>query len=366
MHCRLPAALLALACFLPLSARADDALVKLSPAQVKSMGIATQPLSGFAASGERRLPAQAVVPPRQIEVLAAPLPGLVVAVETAYGESVKKGQPLVRLRSTEALALKREYLQARSQARLAAENLKRDQSLFDAGIVAGARLSATAAHEREAAAHYKEKRQALKLLGLGEASADDMSDTLSLSAPFDGIVLESASQAGQRIDANTPLLRLGRIDSLWLEIQASPAQAAGLAVGDPVAIPGCPQRGKLTLVAPALNAASQTLLLRAEMPKSGACLKPFQYTQAEISPARATSGWQVPNAALTRHQGRSWVFVETADGYRPTPVRVTDETEKTSLVAADLPADAKIVVRGLATLKAVWLGLGAESQPHAH
>jgi len=129
-------------------------------------------------------------------------------------------------------------------------------------------------------------------------------------------------------------------------------------------VPGCLQRGKLTLIAPALNATSQTLLLRAELPKSGSCLRPFQYTQAEIAPARAASGWQVPNTALTRHQGQNWLFVETAGGYRPTPVRVLDETEKTTLITGDLTADARIVIRGLATLKAVWLGLGAESQPH--
>lgn len=361
MKPRLLSALLSLACALPLLAPADDGLVKLSPEQVKSMAIATQPLSAFGTGGERRLPAQAVVPPRRIEVLAAPLPGLVVAIEVAYGETVKKGQPLARLRSTEALALRREYLQARSQADLAAESLKRDRALFDEGIVAGARLSASAANERQAAAQLQEKRQALKLMGLSE-TAEGMADTLTLAAPFDGMILESPVQAGQRVEANTPLFRLGRLDALGLEIQATPAQAAGLAPGDAVAVPGCAQHGKLTLVAPALNAASQSLLLRAEMPKIGACLKPFQYTQVEIIPGRPGSGWRVPNTALTRHQGQSWLFAETPGGYRPIPVRVQDETEKTSLIAAALPANTKVVIHGLATLKAAWLGLGAESR----
>ncbi|MBS1191908.1 MAG: hypothetical protein H6R10_3700 [Rhodocyclaceae bacterium] len=350
----------ALAVAAPLHANED--LLKLSPQQAKSLAIATQPLSGFASGGERRLPAQAVVPPRQVEVLAAPLGGLVVAVEAAYGETVRKGQPLARLKSPEALALQREYLQARSQAKLAAENLKRDKALYEEGIIAGGRLATTESSEHQAAAQAREKRQAMQIAGLGEGSADALAGTLTLSAPFDGVILEATAQAGQRVDANTPLFRLGRLQGLWLEIQATPAQAAGLAVGDSVAVPGCAAKGRLTLVAPAMNAANQSLLLRAEMPKSADCLKPFQYTQAEVVPARPGSGWRVPNSALTRHQGQSWLFAEVPGGYRPVAVRLLDETEKTSLVAADLPPETKIVVKGVAALKATWLGLGSAAQ----
>lgn len=345
---------------LPL-AHADEGLVKLSAEQARSLSIATQPLGSFSSGGERRLPAQAIVPPRQIEVLAAPLSGLVATVEAAYGETVKKGQPLARLRSAEALGLQREYLQARSQAQLAADNLKRDRALFEEGIIAGARLATTQSAERQAAAQVLEKRQALRLAGLGEGGADNLAGTLVLTAPFDGVVLEAPVQAGQRVEANTALFRLGRLQPLWLEIQATPAQAEGLAVGDSVAVPGCPAKGRLILVAPALNAASQSLLLRAEVPKPGDCLKPFQYTQAEVAPARAGSGWRVPNSALIRHQGKSWLFAQTAAGYRAVPVRLVDETEKTSLVTADLAPDTPIVAKGVAALKATWLGLGASS-----
>lgn len=349
---------------LALSAQADDALVKLTPGQVKSMAIVAQPLAGFASGGERRLPAQAVVPPRHIEVLAAPMAGMVVSVAAAYGETVKKGQVLARLQSAQVLELQREALQARGQARLATENLKRDKTLFDDGIIAAARLSATEVAERQAAAQWSEKRQALALAGASEPAADGagLSGSLGIRAPFDGVVLESAVQPGSRVEASTLLFKLGRIGALWLEIQATPAQAAGLMPGDIVTVPGCAEKGVLSLVAPAMNPASQSLLLRAEMPKGAQCLKPFQFTQAEVAPAKAGTGWRVPNGALTRHQGQSWLFAETADGYRPIAVRILDETEKSSLIAAELPADMKVVVRGLAAVKAAWLGLGAGGQ----
>lgn len=346
---------------LPLAAAAfaDDTPVRLTPAQVQSMGIAIEPLSGFAASGGRRLPAQAVVPPRDIKVIAAPLSGLLSEVTVAYGETVRRGQLLARLHSAPLLELQREALRARDQARLAADTLERDRALFADGLIAAARLAAAEAAEREASAQWQEKRQALVLAGAAEpATAAGLDGTIALRAPFDGMVLEAAAAPGSRIDAAAPLFRLGRIDGLWIEIQATATQAAGLAAGDVIVVPGCAARGRLTLVAPAMNPASQSLLLRGELPRGSRCLAPFQYTQVEVVPARANVGWRVPNAALTRHQGQSWVFAESAEGFRPIAVRVLDESEKSSLIAGDLAADSRIVVRGLAALKAAWLGIG--------
>lgn len=341
----------------PLTAGADGAgeLIRLTPEQAKRAGLATAVLGDMKVDAVRRLPAQAVVPARNIEVLAAPLPALVVSVSTAYGESIRKGQVLARLQSPQVLELRRELLQARGQAHLAAESLKRDRSLFEEGIISAARLSATEVGEKQAAARLSEIRQALALAGAGEGA---LSPGIEIRAPFDGIVLEAEVAPGARVEAATQLFKLARRGPLWLEIQASPAQAAGLAVGDAVLVPGCAEQGRLSVMAPTLNPASQSMLLRAELARAGDCVKPFQFTQVEVRPAAEAGGRRVPNTALTRHHGQSWLFAEVPGGYRPIPVKVLDESEKSTRIAADLAPDSRIVISGLSAIKAVWLGLG--------
>lgn len=355
--------LIAIALCLPLLGLAEEALVKLTPEQARSLAVAAQPLNSFEAGGGRRLPAQVVVPPKQVEVVGAPLPGAVTAVLAAYGESVRRGQALARVQGPQLLELQREYVQAQAQAEVAGENRRRDESLYADGIIAGARLSATRAAERQAAAQLAEKRQALRLAGLGDPGpeAKNLSGVAELRAPFDGVVLEAAVQPGQRVEATATLFRLGRLSPLWLEIQATPAQASGLAPGDRVAVPGCAQGGRLTLVAPHMNPATQSLLLRAELPRPEGCVKPFQFVQAHVTPAAPQAGnaWRVPNGALVHHQGRTWLFAETPAGFKPVPAKVLDETEKSALVAVEVPAETRVVVRGVAALKASWLGLGA-------
>ena len=214
---------------------ATEESIALSTEQAKRGGIVTAALADMKATGGIRLAAQVVVPPSQIEVIAAPLPVLVASVRVAHGETVKKGQMLARVQGAPLLELQREFAQARSQASLAAESLRRDESLYADGIIPQARLSATRAAERQTALALAEKSQSLHLAGLAEPNVGgSLASGADIRAPFDGVVLEASAQPGQRVDAMTPLFKLGRISTLWAEIQATPAQAAGISVGDEV------------------------------------------------------------------------------------------------------------------------------------
>jgi RND family efflux transporter MFP subunit len=352
--------LFSLILFVPVLAAAAD--IRLSPEQVKQAGVITVPVAEIKREGGLRLPAQVVVPPGQVEVIAVSVPAMVAAIRVAYGETVRKGQPLIRLQGGQLLELQRDYAGARAQAQLATEKRRRDEVLFADGIIAQSRLSEARATETQAQALATERRATLRLAGAPEPGSDGgLSGSAEIRAPFDGVVLEASAQPGQRVDTMTPLLKLGRLAPLWLEIQASASQAAGLAPGDMVAVPGCTAPARITLIAPHLQAASQSVLIRAELTKPAACVKPFQYVQITVTPGRplVSGALQLPPAALTRHQDKTWVFVAVPDGYRPIAVEVLEESAAGTTVSGNLPPDAKVVVRGVATLKAVWLGLGA-------
>jgi len=356
--------LLALLLLAPLTALAAEELVRITPEQQTRSNIRVSTLAELRAPAAVTLPAQVVVPPTQIEILAAPLPALVISVGAAYGDVVKKGQVLARLQGAAFSEVQREFVQAQSQARLAAESRRRDESLFADGIIAQSRLSVTLAQESQAAALMADKRQSLRLAGIGETAIGAVS-SVGLRAPFDGVVLESAAQPGQRVDGMTMLFKLGKLAPLWLEIQASAAQAANLTPGDTLLVPGCDKPGKITLISPQMQMASQSLLVRAELTKPAGCVKPFQFVQVQVTPSRAlpAGALRVPPTALARHSGQTWVFVETSGGFRPVAVKVLDESAESASVSAELPAElaatARVAISGVATLKATWLGLGA-------
>jgi RND family efflux transporter MFP subunit len=360
---------LILLALLPMSAGAQDSAVRLGAEQLKAAGIALATLDSLRSNGERRLPAQVVVPPTQTEVVSAPLAGVVTAVGSAYGETVKRGQVLARMQGPQLLELQREFASARAQADVANEQRKRDESLFADGIISRSRLSVAQATDRQANALLAEKRAALRLAGMPAPGADGggLSGAVAVRAPMEGVVLEAGAQPGQRVEATAVLFKLGKLSPLWLEIQATADQAAGLAPGDAVRVPGCSEAGKLKLVAPHLNPTTQSLQLRAEFANTAGCLKPFQFVHARITPghAQAAGAWYVPNTALVRHQGMAWLFAEMPGGFLPVAVRVIEEVEQATLVAAadgaaaPLRPDLRIAIKGTAAIKASWLGLGA-------
>ncbi len=338
------------------------AVLNLSADQQRQMGVKTRTLSDLKASGEYPLPAQVVIDPRQLEVLAAPLAGIVTRVGALSGETVKKGQLLGELRGAQLLELQRDFLAARAQAETAAESLRREEALFTDGIIPQSRLSQTRLTEKQAAGQLAEKRQSLRLSGLGEPGqgAANFNGIVALRAPFDGVVLESAIQPGQRVDANALLFKLGRLSPLGLELQAAPSIAASVRVGDRIVVANCANPGRVTAVAPSLSGASQSVLIRGELAKPAGCVQPYQQLQVRVqsTASNAPTGWVVPREALVRHQGQTWVFVVEGKGYRPVAVRLVEEYEQTLRVDAELPAQSALVVKGATALKAVWLGVG--------
>jgi RND family efflux transporter MFP subunit len=311
------------------------------------------------------LPAQVVVPPGQLQVVAAPVAGLVEQVTVAAGAEVRKGDVLAQLASPQLAEIQRGLLQAATQRQLAADSLKRDEQLLKEGIIAESRLRATQSQYAEAAAAYAERRQALRLAGVPEAAiarlqaGRTLGAAVEIRAPMDGVVLDVAATAGQRVEAAAPLLRIARLRPLWLEILMPVARIGRLAPGAAVRVPSAAAGGRVLAIGSSV-AANQTVTVRAEIGEGAQRLRPGQFVEAGVASAAAAGEWRVPNAALARIGGKLTVFVQTPEGFAPQPMELVSEGAADSLVKGAVADDARIAVKGVAALKAAASGIGGE------
>lgn len=339
-------------------------LVRVSPAQIAALGIVTAPVLA-ARSGELAgLPAQVVVPNDQQRIVSAPLAGLVEQLLVATQQTVKRGQFLGRLQSSGLADIQHTYLQAVTQLELARSQLDRDQRLFDEGIIAESRLQAARARWVEMSADYAERTQALRLAGLGDAAMKALREgrrvgsAVDLAAPIDGVVLEQMVVVGQRVDAATPLLKIARLDPLWLEIQMPVAKLGGVREGVVVSVPEADAQARVVLVGRNINAANQTVTVRAVTTRGAQRLRPGQSLEVALAAGTGAGEWQVPAAALARSAGTATVYVQTEGGFRAQGVRVVSEAGEVAIVAGPLkPAD-RVVVKGVASLKGAAGGIG--------
>lgn len=332
--------------------------------QAKSLGVETVPLVAEKRGEVQALPAQVVVPNHQQRVVSAPLGGLVEQVMVATQQSVKKGELLARMQSPGLADVQHTYLQAITQRELGRANLERDEKLYEADVIGLSRLQATRSRMNEVNADLAERTQALRLAGMSDASIAKLragrtvGTAIDLVAPIDGVVTEQLAVVGQRLDAAAPVFRIARLTPLWVEVQVPAARLSEITEGARVSVPAQSVSGKVIAIGRNVSPGNQTVTVRAEVVGGADRLRPGQLVEASIATAGSAAQWDVPNAALVRHDGRLLVFVEASEGFRARPVKLVSEGAERSLIAGDLAAEERIAVRGVSSLKAALAGIG--------
>jgi len=322
------------------TALAVETPLQLSAAQRAEAGIRVAALSPQGAAASIRTTGRAVAPNALQAVVVAPVSGVVTSLLADVPVAVRRGQPLARLASREGLELRRELAQADAQAQFLAQRMRRDEQLVREGIVPRARLEDSSAQYVQALALSNERRRSAGMAGVSRDGAQ-----VVVSAPLDGELVEQLAQPGERLEAGAPIFRLVGRGALWFDLALPPDQAVRLQSGDAVQVESCGAPGRVRSVGGAVAGMSQTVTVRAELPAG--CLRPGQYAAADIRLTAAGAG--VPENAVVLREGRRYVFVERGGGLVPT-----------ALDAGPLAPGTRVAVGGLAALKAVWLGVGAQ------
>lgn len=348
-------------------------LIKITPAQIKTLAIQTTRIQSANNMTSQRLPGEIVIPVEQSRIISAPQPGLIDHVLVASGQMVRKGQVLAHLSSPELVALQREHLQALSQQRLSQNSFNRDSELYKDGIIAERRYLSSESNHAEINALLAERRQALKLSGMSSQSIQQLessgrySNGMDLIAPIDGMVLEQMVTAGQRVDGSVPIYRIGKLNPLWLEIHAPAQILSTVRLGMQVKIAQSSASGKVIAIVPNINKLDQTALIRVLINNKDASLAPGQLVEAEITEAlnKKTNGFSIPKSAIiqmneTKVANQTYVFVQVKEGFEARNIQVLGNNGTQALVEGDFTGDEYIVTNGTSMLKAKMQGIGDE------
>jgi RND family efflux transporter MFP subunit len=338
---------------------ADQQAIAITAEQQQAFGITIAPLAQANAAYGDKLPAKVVVPNAQLKVVSATQSGLIEQLFVAVGDVIKVNQPLASIKSPDLVALQRDFLQAQTQARLSKTHLERDQRLSKEGIIAERRYQESSSAYQEAATMLAQRKEALRLAGMSEPAIKTLeqdrtlTSSLTVVAPLDGTVLEQMAVAGQRVDAASPLYRVGDLQPLWLEIHAPLEKAQGTRLGSMVQVADLGIEGRVITVGREVHEADQGILIRAEVSAGAERLSPGQFVQVRLTLADTAGRYfSVPRNAIVRQRDRAFVFIKSAEGFRPVSIDVITEDGETVTISGDIPADARVAVSGTAALKA--------------
>jgi membrane fusion protein, heavy metal efflux system len=349
---------------LPSIAMAEDA-VKLTPEQATSLGVRV--VHPVASPTDKTLPypAQIVIPTPQLWVVSSPVAGMVTGLSVARGDRVNVGQPLVVMESPSFVSLQRDYLQAVVQDILATQQLNRNTQLFQTNAVAQRVLEASQTEARQTNILVAERRQMLRLSGLSDDAITKLTNeaainaTLSVAAPRSATVVDILISPGQRVEQTASLIKLAQLSPLWVEIAVPASNIRAIRPGAKVEIEGYTTPGEVVLISETADAATQTILVRAEVRNTGE-LRPGQTAQARIGFASsAENAWELPYTALIRRGEQASVFVATQGGFRLVPVTLLEEDQDHVVVSGPITDKDEIAIGGISALRGILLKLGA-------
>lgn len=343
----------------PLAAFAQ--VLEVSQDEQQLLGIEVQPAApaGSASAGELTL--RVGFSPDGEWAIKTPLPGLLYHAWVQVGDEVMAGDPLMTVRSPEAVTLQRDYLKARADLTLQEAAWARDKLLSDAGSVSNRRRQETLYAYETAKAEFAGLRGELMLAGFSDQDLDrisreaDISPDVTLRSPVDAVVLERPAMLGDRLEGAELLARLGERDKLVLEGTVSSQVASNLEKDMWIELQGTENRAVITFVSRVIDPRSQTVQLRAQ-PLDLAGLAPGQLTRWNILCAE---DWlTVPSSAIVKLDGMDVAYVQVPQGFETRIVTVRSTGSDAWIVLDGLQAGERVAVSGTAVLKGMSVGMG--------
>lgn len=328
----------------------------LSAGQVARLGIRFAQAARADAVPLGTVPGQVSLPPEARVAVTAPFAGVAVRVLVIEWQQVVRGQPLAVVRAAQPVQFGADL--ARAQADLAVQQAEADRlaMLASKGVVAGARADEARAALSRTQVTIAENR---RLLALGGAARDG---TATLRAPLAGRVAKVSVETGGPVGGEMAPFVIENTGQLALDLQLPQRLAGTVRPGMAVSVsPGgdAPAvSGRVLSVSASLDPVTRSIPAKASLP-AGAALVPGQGVMAVIADAVASGrvGTVVPEAAVTRIDGRDHVFVRQRDprGIRLArrAVTVVANAGGNAVLADGLRPGEVVAVSGVAELKSI-------------
>jgi len=321
-------------------------------AQLKVAEVSKQPV------GETlRVAGQIGFDEQRLARIGATITGRVTTIDALLGQSVKKGDVLASLNSSELSSQQLAYLKARAQLELNKRNAERAKALFEADVIGAAELQRRESEYQISVAETRAAADQLQLLGVSPAAIERLgkqgavNSVTPVVATLNGVVVERKLAQGQVVQPADALFVVADLSRLWAVAQVPEQQVSQVKEGQSVSIevPALGHEklvGKLIYVGQTIDPETRTVLVRTELDNRDGRLKPAMLASMLIE-AKPVERMVVPASAVVRENDEDHVFVAEKDGvFHLVRVKLGIEQNGQRVVLSGLKGQEKIVVEG--------------------
>lgn len=292
------------------------------------------------------------------------VPGIVREIATDVGALIHQGQTMLVIDSAEIGTAKTDYLAALPVEELARQMHEMVVELRKRNAAAPKEELTTRAELNKAKAAVLNTRQRLKNFGFTDsdlsriAAQEDTSTMFEIVSPLEGEVVERHAVPGEAIGPTDQVFVVADTRTMWAWIDVYESEIEQVQIGQPVTftISGTDSpvfQGQVQWIDAAVNPATRTIRVRAELQNSGGRLRALAFGRARIQTGPERDALHVPRDAVQELDGERLVFEPLGPGrYQPRKVVTTRaEDPKRIEILSGLAPGTEVVTTGAFLLK---------------
>jgi cobalt-zinc-cadmium efflux system membrane fusion protein len=245
--------------------------------------------------------------------------GRVIDLRARLGDTVRKGQLLLRIQSADIASAFSDYRKAVADEVLARTQLDRAQTLYARGAIAQKDLEVAQDTEDKAVVDVETAREHLRVLGVKPESTP--SGIVEIVAPVSGVITEQnvTNAAGVKSLDNSPnLFTISDLSHVWIVCDVYENDLGTVHVGDTaeIRLNAYPDRvltGRISNIGPVLDPALRTAKVRIEVQNPG-LMRIGMFVTATFRGRSSEVRAAVPAPAILHLHDREWVYVAIAEG----------------------------------------------------
>jgi cobalt-zinc-cadmium efflux system membrane fusion protein len=268
--------------------------------------------------------------------------GRVTEIRARLGDTVKKGQLLMRVESADVAAAYAEYRKAVSEETLTKTQDQRAQDLYEKGAVSLNEFQSAENAENKAKLDVQSAAEHLRVLG---APLEPSSGVVDVYAPVDGVITDQqVTNASGVAGLSSPVnpFTISDLSHVWIVCDVYENDLPNVQVGETAdvrlnAYPGKTYTGVIGNIGAVLDPSIRTVKIRIELKNPG-MLRVGMFASATFHGQKKENRAVVPSSAVLHLHDRDWVYVPAGEKkYRRVEV----------VAGAMLPGNAQEIVSGV-------------------
>ena len=255
--------------------------------------------------------------------IGSPVQGRIIEIKGELGKTVKQGDVLAVINSTELAKQQLAYIKAVQMVELKTKAYERAVLLFDADVVSEAQKLQRKTELSAAKADMEASKDQLFVMGMTideiEAiqSEIQIDATTNIVAKIDGKIIKKNVNVGQVVDPTEDIFTIAMLSEVWGVAQVPERQIGFLKEGDDLLIdvPAYEDKsveGKITYLGDIVDPVTRTVTIRTEIDNAHGLLKPDMLITMKVS-GKSIEKVGVPINAIVSIDDIPNIFVKTGE-----------------------------------------------------